>query len=62
MGNNTISRRMSGFRGPMLAGAVRRPASKLAGMEKIELESQSRSPVSQAVARPGTTEWHPHRG
>ena len=30
-------------------------------LREIELKSQSRSPVSQAVARSGTTEWHPYR-
>lgn len=61
MGNSTIPRRMSRFGGTMRAGAVRCHASNLAEMEKTELESHSRNPVSQAVARSGTTAWQPYR-
>jgi hypothetical protein len=33
----------------------------VAQFEPIGLKSQSEGPVSQAVARSGTTEWHPYR-
>jgi hypothetical protein len=37
------------------------PACALDRFEEIELKSQSRSPVSQAVASSWTTAWHPFR-
>ena len=35
-------------------------AGVVAQFERIELKSQSKSPVSQGVARSGKTQWHPY--
>jgi hypothetical protein len=61
MGNSAIPRPISGFGGQMRAGAAPCCPGKLAGTGKTELEFQSRSPVSQAVARSGTMAWHLYR-
>ena len=37
------------------------PSGKLDRFGEVELKSQSKSPVSQAVASSGTTAWHPYR-
>jgi len=46
--------------GTNVAAAVP-PQALLDQMRRVELKSQSRNPVSQAVARSWTTAWHPYR-
>ena len=61
MGKRTISSQLSGFGGEEVASVGYFTLGNWPRIKPIELEFQSKSPVSQGVARSGTAEWHPYR-
>jgi hypothetical protein len=46
---------------PEISWTVLLASGVLDQIGEFELKSQSKSPVSQAVASSGTTAWHPYR-
>jgi hypothetical protein len=60
MGNRSISNRLWRLADRETRAARFDVAGVVAQFQRIELKSQSKSPVSQGVARSGKTQWHPY--
>ncbi len=60
MGNRSISNRLWRLADRETRAARFDLAGVVAQFQRIELKSQSKSPVSQGVARSGKTQWHPY--
>ena len=60
MGNRSISNRLWRLADRETRAARLDLAGVVAQFQRIELKSQSKSPVSQGVARSGKTQWHPY--